>query len=138
MAQRETCAGTRSDGSPCESPFVVRGTDYCSAHQPGGSAEMSRRGLLGALASRRSDGLEDDELPALRSHEDAKRWLEAIGRAVCLGRLRESAAQAAIRAVEAWLKAEAERLTAHVVEDLRLEVDRVKAELDQKPKVAVG
>ena len=31
---RKTCAGTRADGHACTSPFVVKGTDYCSHHDP--------------------------------------------------------------------------------------------------------
>ena len=31
---RKTCAGTRADGHSCTSPFVVKGSDYCSHHDP--------------------------------------------------------------------------------------------------------
>jgi len=135
VADRDICAGWKVDGQPCQSPFIVAGSRFCSAHQPdGGREEMQRRGRLGALIQQRSrsGGLDEDELPALETHDDAKEWLGLIARAVCGGRLRESAAQAAIRAIECWLKAEGERLTVHVVEDLRREVDRLKVELGQR------
>ena len=51
------------------------------------------------------------------------------------GRIGDRAAQAAIRGVEAWLKAEGERLAAQVVEELKVEVDRIKAELAGRPKL---
>jgi len=31
---RKTCAGTRADGQPCNSTFVIRGTLYCTHHDP--------------------------------------------------------------------------------------------------------
>jgi len=133
MADRPTCAGFKIDGTPCTSPFVVRGTRYCSAHQPGGREEMQRRGLMGALASRRTNGLNPGELEDLESHEDAKRRLDLIGQAVLTGRLRDGQANAAVRSVEAWLRAEGERLTVAVVEDLRRQVVELKSQFGKKP-----
>ncbi len=135
MAERETCAGRKVDGTACQSPFVVAGSRFCSAHQPdGGREEMRRRGRLGALTQQRarSGGLDEDELPDLQTHQDAKAWLEITGRAVACGRMREAAGQCVIRAIEAWIRAEGERLTVHVVEDLRREVDRLKVDLGQR------
>ncbi len=48
-----------------------------------------------------------NEPPELRTHEDAQNWLETIGRAVATGRLSDRQAQAAIRTVAEWVKAEA-------------------------------
>ncbi len=93
---------------------------------------MAERGRKGGLATKRkmaSPGLKSDELPELRTHEDAQGWLETIGRAVATGRLSDRQAQAAIRAVSEWVKAEGERATAEVVNELRFEIDRVKAEI---------
>jgi hypothetical protein len=133
MADRETCAGFKLNGTPCNSPFVVKGTRYCSAHQPGGREEMQRRGLMGALASRRTNGLGEEELSHLETHEDAKRRLDLIGQAVLTGRLRDGQANAAVRSVEAWLRAEGERLTVSIVEDLRRQVQDLKTQLGRKP-----
>ena len=133
MEDRQTCAGLKLDGEQCTSPFVVNGTRFCSAHQPGGREEMQRRGLMGALACRRSNGLDPDELEELETHEDAKRRLDLIGQAVLTGRLRDGQANAAVRSVEAWLRAEGERLTVAVVEDLRRQVEGLKSQLGKRP-----
>jgi len=109
MANRERCAGLKLDGEPCSSPFV--GEDgFCDAHSPsrGGRDEMQRRGLRGALASRKSVGLDPDEIEELETHADVRRRLDLICRAVLMGRLRDGQAQAAIRACEAWLRARGE------------------------------
>ena len=63
---------------------------------------------------------------ALESHQDAKRWLETIGRAVATGRLGDRAAQAAIKAVSEWVKAEGERVGAVEFEQLREDVEKLK------------
>ena len=101
---------------------------------------MAERGRKGGLATKRrntSPGLEPDELPELRTHEDAQNWLETIGRAVATGRLSDRQAQAAIRAVSEWVRAEGERQTSEVVNELRAEVDRVKGELGSRSIKAV-
>ena len=93
---------------------------------------MAERGRKGGLATQRkaaSRGLDPAELPDLRTHEDAQNWLETIGRAVATGRLSDRQAQAAIRAVAEWVKAEGERATVEVVNELRSEIDRVKSEI---------
>ena len=93
---------------------------------------MAERGRKGGLATKRrnaSPGLDADELPELRTHEDAQHWLETIGRAVATGRLSDRQAQAAIRAVAEWVRAEGERATAEVINELRSDLDRVKSEI---------
>ncbi|MCH7562381.1 MAG: hypothetical protein IH968_01040 [Gemmatimonadetes bacterium] len=93
---------------------------------------MAQRGRKGAEATAkklRGVGLDPAELPNLRTHEDAQGWLETIGRAVATGRLSDRQAQAAIRAVSEWVRTAGERATAEVVNELRFEIDRVKAEI---------
>lgn len=97
-------------------------------------AKIGRRGAY-SLHSQKAKGLDEKELPPLESHEDAKQRLDLISRAVLTGRIGDRPAQAAIRGVEAWLKAEGERLAAQVVEELKVEVDRIKAELTGRPKL---
>ena len=70
-----------------------------------------------------------EELPPLKDHGDAKIWLERISRAVATGQLTDRSASAAIRGVSEWIKAHEGQLTAHVVDDLQGEVDRLKNEL---------
>lgn len=123
-ARERRCAGVNTEGLPCQSPIV--GEDgYCSAHRPGGEERMKRLAAKGAAASRRG-GLDPDELGELHTHTDAQRWLEVIGRAVASGRLGDRAAQAAIRAVAEWVKAEGERATAEIVDELKTEIERLK------------
>jgi len=139
MANRERCAGRRADGEACESPFV--GQDgYCDAHSPtrGGRDEMQRRGLMGALASRKPGGLDPDEIEELETHADVRQRLDLICRAVLTGRLRDGQAQAAIRACEAWIRARGEEVTMEVVGDLRRQVEDLKAQLGKKPAPKIG
>ncbi|MDE3001984.1 MAG: hypothetical protein OXU38_01840 [Gemmatimonadota bacterium] len=65
----------------------------------------------------------------MTSHADAQSWLETIGRAVASGRLPERQAQAAIRAVAEWVRAEGERAAVEVLDELRAEIDELKSSL---------
>jgi hypothetical protein len=71
-------------------------------------------------------------LGALRTHEDAKRWLEEIGMAVVTGKIGNRESVAGIRAVEAWLKAEGERVTMQVVKEVKEELARLKEDLGSR------
>lgn len=128
--EKRSCQGTTDEGDPCGAPegLVDPETGFCPAHGPGGRSEMSRRGTRGAYASHKG-GLKDQELPKLEDHEDAKRWLELIGRAVATKRLSDRRAQAAIRAVEAWMKAEAEQLGAEAIEGLQERLSELEDEV---------
>ena len=101
---------------------------------------MARRGRKGAEATAkklRGGGLDPRELPELHTLENAKEWLALIGAAVVTKRLDARDAQAGIRAVEAWLKAEGERATAEVLDELRAEIDRVKSDMAARSIKAV-
>lgn len=78
--------------------------------------DLGRKG--GYASGTGQEGLDPEELPELETFQDAKLWLEAIGRATATGRLKDRSAQAAIRAVEAWLKAEDDRLEAEQLNNL--------------------
>lgn len=106
MAERETCRGTNAEGEPCTSPFT--GPDgWFDAHRPGNEGEMAERGRRGAEVAnsrrRHADDLQPEELPELESHEDAKLWLDTLGRAVATGWIERREADSAIRAVQAWV-----------------------------------
>jgi hypothetical protein len=93
---------------------------------------MVERGRKGGEGTRRAwsrKGLSPEDLPPLKSHADAKLWLERIGRAVATDELSDRQGQAVIRAVSEWVKAHEGELTAEVVGDLRKEVERLKREL---------
>ncbi len=127
------CQGKKADGTACGAlPHLLDENGLCPAHRPGGREAMAERGRKGGLATKRrnvSPGLRAEELPKLRTHEDAQNWLETIGRAVATGRLSDRQAQAAIRAIAEWVRAEGERQTSEVVNKLRAEIDRVKSEI---------
>jgi len=96
---------------------------------------MAERGRKGAEASAKrfqTPSLTPETLGVLRTHEDAKRWLEEIGRAVVTGKVGNREAVAGIRAVEAWLKAEGERVTMQVVQELKEELARLKEDLGSR------
>ena len=97
---------------------------------PDFAREMGRKGGLASAKARQRKGLDKSQLGPLESHEDAKRWLRLIGTAVVTQVLDKGDAQAGIRAVEAWLKAEVDRGVEPVVlDDLKADVKRLKAEL---------
>ena len=125
VTARRTCGGTNAHGEPCRSPIV--GLDgFCPAHRPGGEAEMRRRALRGGIASQRGRGLDPHELPPLATHNDAMRWLDILGRAVSCHRLSDRSAQAAIKAVDVWLKAHGESVVAKDVDELRAALDGLR------------
>ncbi|MCH1571650.1 MAG: hypothetical protein OXU33_05530 [Gemmatimonadota bacterium] len=102
---------------------------------------MAERGRKGGLATKQrlsSPGLDPAELPELRTHEDAQGWLETIGRAVATGRLSDRQAQAAIRAVAEWVRAEGDRQTAEVVNELKADIVRLKAGMESRTIRSVG
>lgn len=130
------CKHVKDDGTGCGSPeaFVDPGTGYCHAHGPDAKEIMAERGRKGAEVRNRSErGLDPEELPPLGSHSDAKRWLEAIGRAVATGRLGDRPAQAAIRAVSEWVSTLGEELVAEDVEALRDRLEALEGELGGRP-----
>lgn len=130
MLLKHMCRGEKADGTACGAlPHLLDEDGLCPAHRPGGREAMAERGRRGGLANKRNAGLSPSELPTLTCHADAQGWLETIGRAVATGRLSDRQAQAAIRAVAEWVKAEGERVTVEVVDELRDEIDRVKAEI---------
>jgi hypothetical protein len=96
---------------------------------PDFAREAGKKGGLASAKARARKGLDKSQLGPLESHEDAKRWLRMIGEAVVTQVLDKGDAQAGIRAVEAWLKAEADRVELVVLDDLKADVKRLKADL---------
>jgi len=91
--------------------------------------EAGKKGGIAAARARARKGLDKESLGPLESHEDAKRWLRLIGAAVVTGVLDKGDAVAGIKAVDSWLRAEGDRVTMKVVEELKGEVERLKSEL---------
>ena len=142
MTMHHKCRGEKADGTACAAlPYLLDDDGLCPAHRPGGREAMAERGRKGGLATKRkaaSPGLDPAELPELKSHADAQTWLEKIGRAVASGGLGDRQAQAAIRAVAEWVRAEGERQTSEVLIELREEIERVRSEVASSGMKAVG
>lgn len=117
---RTTCKGTRDDGSECESPIV--GSDgYCPAHRPEGREKLREAARKGGQATARrfsGDGLEDADLPPLDSPQAAERWLEAVGRAVAVGKLGHNQGRTVVRAVREFLRAHDKGQVSETLSDL--------------------
>jgi hypothetical protein len=136
------CRGQKANGSACGAlPHLLDEDGYCPAHRDGGREAMAERGRRGGLATKRrlsAGGLETDELPSLETHDDAKRWLEVIGRAVATGRLSDRHAQAAVRAVAEWVRTEGEKTTAEVVAQLKADIEQLQSAMKVRPFRSVG
>ncbi len=126
-ARKAPCAGVNQAGEPCQSP-LVGGDGFCPAHRPGGQAEMRRRGLKGAIASRSCKGLSPDELPPLRSPEDAERWAEIVGRAVSQKRLTHSEGRAVASLIREFLKAHSDGKVTRRIKELGEAVSKLRVE----------
>jgi hypothetical protein len=96
---------------------------------PDFAREAGKKGGIASAKARKRPGLDKDKLGPLETHEDAKRWLRLIGEAVVTLALDKGDAQAGIRAVEAWLKAEADRVELVVLDDLKADVKRLQDDL---------
>ena len=91
-----------------------------------GERPIQFTGKKGAKVSTRlrhkAAGLSSDDLPPLRSPQDAEAWLERIGRAVATGELVNRDADAATRAVREWLRAHEAGTVTEQVDELRRKV----------------
>jgi HAMP domain-containing protein len=103
---------------------------------PRGNPDIARHAVDGGKAKARNR-LTLDKVEAafgsLKTVEDAQRRLERLGTWAAAGMMAGSVAGAAVRSVEVWLKAQESKLTREVVEDLKGELDRLKAELKGRP-----
>ena len=138
MTDDRTCDGTNASGDPCGAPpeLVDAQTGFCPAHSPEGHdrmREIASRGGRAAAAQGR-DRLHPDDLDELESFDDAKARLDLISRAVLTGQIETKVANAAIRSVREWVRAEGERAAAEDLEALREELERVKEEMDSARK----
>ena len=76
------------------------------------------------------------ELGPLDTVEDAMRRLDRLGLWIAAGMLTGSQGGAAVRSIEVWLRGHESKLTREVIEKLKTEVDRLKADLKPSLKVA--
>jgi len=83
-------------------------TGLCPSHDPERRQAVLEAARKGGEATRRKlsrRGLEEGELPELRTPQDVARALEVVAGAVATGRLGHHEATAATRALRAWLDA---------------------------------
>jgi hypothetical protein len=97
-------------------------------------SRIGRRGGHAVAKKREPEGLDPDELPDLRTRQDAMIWLEVIGRAGATGRLTARDARDLSRVVKTWLEAAGEHEVAETLEEVLERLQQV--EKDQKgPKM---
>lgn len=124
----QRCRGTTKDGKPCRSPFVDR-DGLCPAHGVDGTLRMRHRGQKGGTVTRQrysGAGLPRDRLGALKTVEDAQRWLRLIAEAVGARELSHSEGSGMVQSVKAWLSAEDLRLRGEDLSELRNQISEIR------------
>ena len=125
MAPERTCSAMRDDGSPCGAPsnLVDPETGLCPSHSENARErlrEAARKGGEATARKLKGKGLSDDEIPPLRSPQDAERVLEVVIRAVATGRLGHNEGRTIVRGVREFLRAH----------EKGVEADRIDALMD--------
>ncbi len=133
MPPEQRCRETRVDGSPCGAPenLVDPETGLCPAHRPGGREKLREAAMKGAEATKRvwrSKGLDPEELPPLRTPQDAERWAEVLGRAVASGNLTHSQGKAISSLLREWRASHEAGVVSGRLEELRATVAELKSE----------
>ena len=132
-----TCGRSTASGEPCRVDYgLCESCGACYHHDPHRAeerAERNRRGGLTTAAKIKAEAgpVTEDELPPIRTHDDAEARLDFLHRAAALSRLPASSANAAIRGVEAWVKARADKLKSVELVKLRDAVASLEAENDR-------
>ena len=92
--------------------------------------EIGRRGGKASRAQRRLKAPDIEKaLGALGTVDDAMRWLRQIGLWTAADKLSGARGGVCVRCVEVWIRAHETKMTQQVVDELRDEVDRLKADL---------
>ena len=144
------CASTKNNGDPCGvTPDLLiedeqtPGTWWCFNHHPAYEEEReaarSRGGIRSALKARRHRYLDPSDLGDLDTPADAKRWSVVIARGLATGTLSSAAGQAALKAVEAFLRSlEAVDVSARLaaLEQRQLEAEQQRARAARARKAA--
>ena len=126
------CRARNARGKPCGSPpgLVDPSTRLCSTHAPGGIKALRERGQKGAEVSarvrQRRRPLTSDELPPLRTPDDAERWTEVVGRAVAERRLTASEGRTVASLLREFLAAHKAGAQAKELTKLRQQVDALR------------
>lgn len=96
--------GAESCGVP---ESLVLPSGFCLGHDPARGADRTVVGTIGGLkaGARRRRGIDEKELGALETPEDAKRMTATIALAVASGRLSSAQGRTVLVAITAWLRA---------------------------------
>ncbi len=73
---------------------------------------MNVRAQMGGIKAHNGKGLDHSNIGELETVRDAQRWLRTIAEGVVTGKLRPQEGTTGVRAIEAWLKAEQDRVAA--------------------------
>jgi hypothetical protein len=87
---------------------------------------MKVRAYMGGMKAHHGKGLDPVALRALETVRDAQRWLRAIAEGVVTGKLKPQEGMTGVRALEAWLKAEQDRVAADDLAELRAQLAEVR------------
>ncbi|SRR6266571_4669956 len=143
---QQRCAGTTADGSPCRTPADLLQLDpedgqtlYCFAHAPWLEQERAlatrKGGLRLASKNRKHRYLPPDALPQLNSPRDAQAFAQLVTQAVSTGELSSAAGQAALKGLDAWLRAyEAGEVSERVAEIEQLLATKAQQERDAQKR----
>lgn len=136
MAKSNTCktedcnaVGAGKDGL-CNACRAVKEGEYENRTEY--YRAIASKGGKESAKYRTKKGVEADELPPLTDHAAAEVWLDVVGRAVVVGRLDNRDAQAAIRAVDTFLKARAEKEQSERIGQLRERMEELQAQLEDQ------
>src|SRR6266516_3089715 len=99
---------------------------------PERAREAGRRGARSKWASRLTLPRVEQELGGLSTLDDAARWLRLLGVWATAGLVPGVVANAAVRAVDVWLRQHETRLTEHIVGELRVRLEHLEAELKHR------
>ena len=135
MAPERRCEARTASGEPCQAPpsLVNPERGLCLSHSPGASERLAEAGRRGAEATakrfHRNPGLDASVLGDLETVKDAQRWLRAIGEGAVTGKLKAQEATAGVRAVEAWMAAERDRVAVDELTELKAQLQEVRESL---------
>lgn len=98
---------------------------------------MKLRAHQGGMKAHHGKGLDAEALGSLETVRDAQRWLRMIAEGVVTGKLKPQEGTTGVRALEAWLKAEQDRVAADDLTELREQLAEVRESLKANKKMEV-
>jgi hypothetical protein len=135
------CTAIKTNGERCEQTIGLDMDGLCQAHRPGGLERMREVAAAGGAASARKaqgEGFTADELPPIKTLEDAMIRLDLIQSAVLCRRIVHHEASSAAKAIDSWVKAHAAHMTQGLVNELRAELDAKTHEIESLRKQLAG